>query len=194
MSKAKKKGINKNFIFIGLGVFALIVFFSLTIYYQIRINSYNDNKKEMIMYVNNETITVSSSLPMDDELAKTIVDNKQGYFKMVEFEVVNVTPSLGTYQIYIKKNNLGLNEINNHYVKFYLTDSNDYPVGIYDANNVPTYNKLNIIKEKPDYKLLYSEKLDGYANKKFKLRVWVADNYRSESEDFFSFDIGVRPV
>ena len=194
MSKAKKNLLNKKYIFIGLGIFALVVFFSFTIYYQIRINSENSHKKEMVMYINNETITVSSSLTIDDKIAKTIVDDKLGYFKIIEFEVVNVTPSMGTYQIYIKKNDLGVNEINNHYVKYYLTDSNDYPVGIYDANNVPTYNKLKFIKDKPEYKLLYTNKLEGYANKKFKLRVWVADNFRSESENFFSFDIGVRAV
>ena len=40
----------------------------------------------------------------------------------------------------------------------------------------------------------YKDKIDKYQKRKFIIKVWVADNYSSSSENYFSFDIGVFEI
>jgi hypothetical protein len=147
-----------------------------------------------MLYADLENVSIDNSLPVNDKFGKNISDNISGGYKKVDFEIVNVSSKSKTYQLYIKKNNLNTNEINNDFVKFYLTDDKDNPVGVFDNNKVPSYRNLSYIKDKADSKVLYSDKIDKYQRKKFIIRVWVTDNYVSLSDNYFSFDIGVRSI
>ena len=161
------------------------------IYYN---NKSNINEADVILYADSENITIDSTLPVNDKFGKTITDDISGGYKTVDFDIVNVSSKSKTYQIYITKNNMNTNEINNDYVKFYLTDGNNSPVGRFESNRSPSYTDLNYIKDKSSSKILYSDKIDKYQQKKFVIRVWVSDNYVSSSDNYFSFDIGVRSV
>lgn len=186
----KRKNFNLNiFLFTVIAVLLCIL-----VYFIVFTNKNNIDEADVILYADLENVTIDNSLPVNDKFGKTISDNISGGYKKVDFEIVNVSSKSKTYQLYIKKNNLNTNEINNDFVKFYLTDDKDNPVGIFDNNKAPSYRNLSYIKDKADSKVLYTDKIDKYQRKKFIIRVWVTDNYVSLSNNYFSFDIGVRSI
>lgn len=191
MSKSRKNRVrNINILLILIIVVLILILVSLV--------SFNQRAKidevDVVLYADSENITIDDSLPVNDQFGKTISDDITGGYKNVDFDIVNVSSRAETYQIYITKNNLNTNEINNDYVKFYLTDDKSNPVGIFEQNKVPSYNNLSYIKDKASSKLLYTGKIDKYQKKKFNIKVWVTDNYVSSTGNYFSFDIGVRSV
>lgn len=191
MRKVKKKSsFNLNiFLFTIIAVLLCVL-----VYFIFSTSKNNIDEADVILYADLENVSIDNSLPVNDKFGKNISDNISGGYKKVDFEIVNVSSKSKTYQLYIKKNNLNTNEINNDFVKFYLTDDKDNPVGVFDNNKVPSYRNLSYIKDKADSKVLYSDKIDKYQRKKFIIRVWVTDNYVSLSDNYFSFDIGVRSI
>lgn len=188
-SKTKHKKM-RNWYIVGIGVFIIVILILMLLLHIFNRELISDS--DVILYTEKDNIVINSSLPLNDKFGKTIVDKKSEYYKYVDFEIVNIKSDIRDYQIYVKKNDLGFNEIDGNYVKFYLTDDNDNPIGIFEKNKVPSFRDLNVIKDKPEGKLLYSGKIDSLKNKKFKLRVWIADNYVTNSEKVFSFDLFVR--
>lgn len=191
MRKVKKKSsFNLNiFLFTIIAVLLCVL-----VYFIFSTSKNNIDEADVILYADLENVSIDNSLPVNDKFGKNISDNISGGYKKVDFEIVNVSSKSKTYQLYIKKNNLNTNEINNDFVKFYLTDDKDNPVGVFDNNKVPSYRNLSYIKDKADSKVLYTDKIDKYQRKKFIIRVWVTDNYVSLSDNYFSFDIGVRSI
>ena len=191
MRKVKKKSsFNLNiFLFTIIAVLLCVL-----VYFIFSTSKNNIDEADVILYADLENVSIDNSLPVNDKFGKNISDNISGGYKKVDFEIVNVSSKSKTYQLYIKKNNLNTNEINNDFVKFYLTDDKNNPIGIFDNNKVPSYRNLSYIKDKADSKVLYSDKIDKYQRKKFIIRVWVTDNYVSLSDNYFSFDIGVRSI
>ena len=191
MRKAKKKSsFNLNiFLFTIIAVLLCVL-----VYFIFSTSKNNIDEADVILYADLENVSIDNSLPVNDKFGKNISDNISGGYKKVDFEIINVSSKSKTYQLYIKKNNLNTNEINNDFVKFYLTDDKNNPIGIFDNNKVPSYRNLSYIKDKADSKVLYTDKIDKYQRKKFIIRVWVTDNYVSLSDNYFSFDIGVRSI
>ena len=191
MRKVKKKSsFNLNiFLFTIIAVLLCVL-----VYFIFSTSKNNIDEADVMLYADLENVSIDNSLPVNDKFGKNISDNISGGYKKVDFEIVNVSSKSKTYQLYIKKNNLNTNEINNDFVKFYLTDDKDNPVGIFDNNKAPSYRNLSYIKDKADSKVLYTDKIDKYQRKKFIIRVWVTDNYVSLSNNYFSFDIGVRSI
>lgn len=191
MRKVKKKSsFNLNiFLFTIIAVLLCVL-----VYFIFSTSKNNIDEADVMLYADLENVSIDNSLPVNDKFGKNISDNISGGYKKVDFEIVNVSSKSKTYQLYIKKNNLNTNEINNDFVKFYLTDDKNNPIGIFDNNKVPSYRNLSYIKDKADSKVLYSDKIDKYQRKKFIIRVWVTDNYVSLSDNYFSFDIGVRSI
>lgn len=191
MSNRKKK----SHLSINVILVVIIVVLACILGFLIYHNNKNDiNEVDVVLYADNENITIDNSLPVNDKFGKTIVDDISGGYKTLNFDIVNVSSKAKTYQIYITKNDMNTNEINNDYVKFYLTDGKNNPVGRFESNKAPSYTELSYIKDKASSKILYSDKIDKYQKKKFIIRVWVSDNYVSSSDNYFSFDIGVRSV
>lgn len=191
MRKVKKKSsFNLNiFLFTIIAVLLCVL-----VYFIFSTSKNNIDEADVMLYADLENVSIDNSLPVNDKFGKNISDNISGGYKKVDFEIVNVSSKSKTYQLYIKKNNLNTNEINNDFVKFYLTDDKNNPIGIFDNNKVPSYRNLSYIKDKADSKVLYTDKIDKYQRKKFIIRVWVTDNYVSLSDNYFSFDIGVRSI
>ena len=191
MRKVKKKSsFNLNiFLFTIIAVLLCVL-----VYFIFSTSKNNIDEADVILYADLENVSIDNSLPVNDKFGKNISDNISGGYKKVDFEIINVSSKSKTYQLYITKNNLNTNEINNDFVKFYLTDDKDNPMGVFDNNKVPSYRNLSYIKDKADSKLLFTDKIDKYQRKKFVIRVWVTDNYVSLSDNYFSFDIGVRSI
>lgn len=157
-------------------------------------NALRKKKSDPILVnTKNRGIKISSELPVSDQFGKTISESAKSYV-YYKFKVTNNSSLNRRYQVLIKKKDLDANEISGKYIKYYLTDaSDDKPVSGFEDNLVPSYKKLNALKDSPAYKLLYSDKLGPYKTKEYILRVWVAEGYvNTESTDIFSFDIDAR--
>ena len=189
--KKTKDNNKKTIILSSIIVVCCVVIISLCIFILKNIKVY---EQDVIINSNIENISVDNLLPVTEVFGKQINNNESNSYDFYEFEVLNVSSKERDYQVFVTKNSMGTNEINNDYVMFYLTDENNIPVGVFEKDTVLSYKKLNYIDDKPESKLLYTGKLDGHKIKKFKLRVWVADNYVSDSENYFSVDIGVRAI
>lgn len=185
----KKLFINNTVVLSSFIVLCCIVILFLCIYIM---KSTRINEQDVIINSNIENISVDNHLPVTELFGKQINDKESSSYAFYEFEIFNVSPNERNYQVFITKNSMGTNEINNDYVMFYLTDENNIPIGNFDKGDALSYKKLKFINDKPDSKILYSGKVDSHKIKKFKLRVWIADNYISDSDNYFSVDVGVR--
>ena len=193
MGKKISKKQKVNYIYILMILVILILLFIIgTFVYKERVDKVNE--ASIILYSDAENITIDDSLPVSDKFGKDIHGEVLSAYKYLDFEVVNVSAEARDYQIFITKNDLSTNEINNEYVKFYLTDDKDNPVDNFTDSKVPSYVDLKYIKDLPKKKLLYTGKLDKYQRRKFTIKVWVTDNYVSSSENYFSFDISARAI
>ena len=96
------------------------------------------------------------------------------------------------YEIYLTKNDLE-NEVPVKFVKVYLTDENDVPIGNFKDSRLLTYYELKVAESDPSGKLLYSGTLKGQESKKYKLRMWVADTYELTTDArVFSVELNVK--
>ena len=169
--------------------------FFLCMYKLSTTKEYDPNDLELkVKGINN--IVVKDTLPLSDKMGKTIDvseidDGIEGY---VEFTIKNKSNMDTNYEIYMKKNEVE-KEIDVHYVKFYLTDADNNPLGIYNNNYSPTYYSLNYLEDKPEASSIYKGEISGNSEKKFKLRSWVSDGYSFHKEErTFSFYIDIRPI
>lgn len=145
-------------------------------------------------FYNSKEITLTSNLPISDELGKKLdgkgtEDGIQGY---QEFNIKNNLKESVKYQIYITKKELK-NEVRGNYIKFYLTDEADNPLEGYNQNSVPTYTDLLALNELPGSRLLYSGELKNNETKKLILRAWLSDSYIVSTENReFTFEINIK--
>ena len=186
--KKSKDDNKKTIILSSIIIICCVIIISLCIFI---LKNIKINEQDVIINSSIENISVDSLLPVTEVFGKKINDKESNSYDFYEFEVLNVSSKERDYQVFVTKNSMGTNEINNDYVMFFLTDENNIPV---EKDNVFSYKKLNYIDDKPESKVLYTGKLDAHKLKKFKLRVWVADNYVSDSVNYFSVDIGVRAI
>lgn len=141
---------------------------------------------------NNKIVT---KLAVSDKFGKNIKESSSSYV-FYEFEVKNISDINHDYEIYMIKDDIDSNkELSIDYIKIYLTDDSNAPLGIFNSNIIPTYRSLNYIEDKPSSKIIYNGKLNKSESKRFILRVWIADNYviNSDAKEF-SFSLGVRAI
>lgn len=131
-------------------------------------------------------IFLENALPISDSVGKKLENTYEnnGYFDF------NVSCDLaGTssvqYEIYATKEKLK-NELDEKYVKIYLTDgTTDKPISGYD-DDIPTYSKLKKSITKEDSKQLYYGSFTNNGVQSFRLRMWIDEDYElpEESENF----------
>lgn len=147
------------------------------------------------LYSDTNTLIIKNNLPTTDEFGKTISDDNGGSFIYLDFSVENNSDKKQNYQIYLTQQFNEFNNINEGYIRLYLTDARDVALPLFEKNSVPSYVDLDYIKDKADSKSLYKGTLKASEEKKFRLRVWVADNYViSDKEEAFSFKIDARAI
>ena len=69
------------------------------------------NEANVILYAEDENITIDDSLPVSDKFGKEAKDELSSSYKYLEFEIVNVSSRPRDYQIYITKNSFNTSEI-----------------------------------------------------------------------------------
>ena len=140
----KKK--NKSILFISL---TIIMFFfvisGLVVSLKLGEQDQSVNKDKLeVVFNSSQNVELKNILPMSDELGKKLNNQsveKSGY-GYLNITVKNRSNKKLDYNIYIIKNADTDSKINDKFIKFYLTDKSNNPVGNYGKNVVPTYLDL----------------------------------------------------
>ena len=142
-------------------------------------------------YTESETnnIKIENALPISDEQGKKLNVNTEVF----DFTVSNDSTINVKYDVIVTPYK---NDMDDKYIKVYLTDQNDVALKPYDSE-VPTYNTLNDDKEEKNSKILYSSELTNVKkNEKLRLRVWVSDKFDNKNTPtqsyIFAFKVNVR--
>ena len=191
----KKK--NKSILFISL---TIIMFFfvisGLVVSLKLGEQDQSVNKDKLeVVFNSSQNVELKNILPMSDELGKKLNNQsveKSGY-GYLNITVKNRSNKKLEYNIYIIKNADTDSKINDKFIKFYLTDKSNNPVGNYGKNVVPTYLDLLSMSSLPAGRIIYSDTLEENQEKSFILRSWVSDFYNMvEEEESFDFDVFVK--
>ncbi len=131
-------------------------------------------------------ISLENALPISDEVGKNLDSGTKnnGYF---DFNVSCTMAGFSNvfYEVYATKLAVE-DELDEKYVKVYLTDgTTDNPITGYDQV-VPTYDKLKTSVKNSNAKQLYYGNFTSSGTQKFRLRMWISDEYMlvSNSEHF----------
>ena len=142
-------------------------------------------------YTESETnnIKIENALPISDEQGKKLNGNTEVF----DFTVSNDSTVNVKYDVIVTPYK---NDMDDKYIKVYLTDQSDVALKPYDSE-VPTYNTLNDDKEEKNSKILYSSELTNVKkNEKLRLRVWVSDKFDNKNTPtqsyIFAFKVNVR--
>lgn len=154
----------------------------------------NDKGSVKVAFAGNNNIKLKNILAITDTFGKKLTGKgtREGIQGYLEFTIKEASSNNLKYEIYVIKNK-SKNEINDNYIKFYLTDEDDKPVKGFEKNVIPNYNSLRVAVDNPGNKILYRGKIDKNEEKNFKLRVWMSDSSPIDrDEKDYSIDIKVR--
>lgn len=131
-------------------------------------------------------ISLENAMPISDRVGKSLEQDKNnnGYFDFNVSCNIAGTSSVN-YEVYAIKQKVD-HPLKDEYVKVYLTDgTTDQPISGYSAE-VPTYENLKQSISNKDAKQLYYGTFNNNGTQKFRLRMWVSDQYAisSTSEQF----------
>lgn len=148
----------------------------------------------VVKFKSSDILTIENKLPVADTVGKSFngmgtAEGIQGY---VEFSIQNVNNEVKDYVILLTRQ-LKEEELHEKYVKFYLTNEADLPIDGFDENVVPCYSDFLPYSKRPASRVLYTGRINGNSELKFKLRIWLADNYViSNHKEYFSVDVDVQ--
>ena len=159
--------------------------------------SYKINSDNVEFVGDRNTVTIENTLPLTDVSGKSL-DSKEKIIDEVSFSVKGVGNKKRNvnYEIYLINTNVDVDrQINSGFIKVYLTNGDNKPFEFYSKNSVPAYKSLRVSNSQANVKIIYSGSVKGEEIQKFKLRVWLADNYvLNDSDRSFSGTILVKKV
>ena len=189
-----KKNYSREIVTSMLGIMILILLLFSTSY-AVFVESIDGSKINSLTtgylslnYTNSDSniVTLANSLPISDEVGK--YDITSG--KLFEFSVSNDFMKNINYKIIIEEI---VSEVNIDYLKVYLTDDNNNILGQLndDVNVLSSFETTDLANERVIYNGVLTGKDDV---KKFKLKVWVSDDYLKVSDKpvTFSFKVSVE--
>lgn len=189
-----KKNYSREIVTSMLGIMILILLLFSTSY-AVFVESIDGSKINSLTtgylslnYTNSDSniVTLANSLPISDEVGK--YDITSG--KLFEFSVSNDFMKNINYKIIIEEI---VSEVDIEYLKIYLTDDNNNILGQLndDVNVLSSFETTDLVNERVIYNGVLTGKDDV---KKFKLKVWVSDDYLKVSDKpvTFSFKVSVE--
>lgn len=189
-----KKNYSREIVTSMLGIMILILLLFSTSY-AVFVESIDGSKINSLTtgylslnYTNSDSniVTLANSLPISDEVGK--YDITSG--KLFEFSVSNDFMKNINYKIIIEEI---VSEVDIEYLKIYLTDDNNNILGQLndDVNVLSSFETTDLANERVIYNGVLTGKDDV---KKFKLKVWVSDDYLKVSDKpvTFSFKVSVE--
>ena len=189
-----KKNYSREIVTSMLGIMILILLLFSTSY-AVFVESIDGSKINSLTtgylslnYTNSDSniVTLANSLPISYEVGK--YDITSG--KLFEFSVSNDFMKNINYKIIIEEI---VSEVDIEYLKVYLTDDNNNILGQLndDVNVLSSFETTDLANERVIYNGVLTGKDDV---KKFKLKVWVSDDYLKVSDKpvTFSFKVSVE--
>lgn len=186
---------HKKEIFIALGIICVLFICTGFLAYFIRDNISKNLKDLDLKFETDDILELKNILPIADKFGKTFdgsgtVDGVQGFS---EFSITNPNNKNVSYELILTKVPVSTKEISEDYIKLYLTNGKDVPFSAFDLNSVPSFKSIKVLADKPEAKLLYRGILKAHETNKYKLRMWIADNYSiGKEEEGFKCRVQVR--
>lgn len=181
-------------VFCGLLVMSSLIIGLLSLYRYNIISNNNINVSMNDITMKSErlnSLKITNSYPINDNIGKKIfVDNYSGIYDYFDFEVSSNYDEDVYFEIYLKKEDLK-NEIDVNYVKFYLMDLNTGEEILNINGNIPTFYDLRIATSDPGAKRLHYGVLGAKEVKKYRLKMWLSDEY-SISDEIGEFEVKVH--
>ncbi len=128
-------------------------------------------------------INMSAKLPVSDEVGKKSCNKGECF----EFSISNENDDKTEYQVLVETltSNIDLK-----YIKVYLTDDDNNPIGIFNKK-IPTLVDFVDCNSNGD-KIIYKGNINKDKIKNFKLKLWVSEDYNSEDTPVLSFRVSVK--
>ncbi|MBR2828696.1 MAG: hypothetical protein IKE70_05645 [Bacilli bacterium] len=196
MIKEYQNQVFKVFIIVLLllvcSLFCFIIYIS-----KIRIQDNSNNYTKEILktrFYTSDEMNITNILPISDVLGKKMEhkDVEDGIQDIIEFEITNDSDYQQSYDIFLTKKSFARN-IDDNYIKFYLTDMSNVPFEKFSYDQVPTFYSLNDMDSLKETKILYSGNIFKKNHQKFRLRMWVSDSYSlNQDMEKFGVNVGVR--
>ena len=188
---------NSKFANKGVYILILAIVLSFAFICLIPSISYRINSDNVEFVGDKNTVTIGNTLPLTDVSGKSL-EPKEKIIDEVSFSVKGVGDKkrVVNYEIYLINTNTDTDrQINPGFIKVYLTDGDNKPFEYYSKNSVPAYKSLRVSNSQANGKIIYSSSIKGEEIQKFKLRVWLADNYvLNDTDRSFSGTIVVKKV
>ena len=143
-------------------------------------------------------IEITDALPISDAEGKVIPATgrniTQGYFDFSVTATVAGTTDIN-YEIYGVDTSPSDSKLKPEYVKVYLTNAeNEAAIDGYDTSSLPTFSSLETASDGTSKKL-YAGSFSESGTRKYRLRIWVSDNYpifeKKGSRETFSMKVNV---
>lgn len=130
------------------------------------------------------SVSISNRLALSDEVGKSITSDgeMEGVQNVFDFEITSNYDEEVYYEIFVTKEDFS-SEIEPEYVKLYLVDleTGEFLNSINDS--IPTYYDLRVATSDPMGRRLYYGTIGARETKKFRLRMWLADDYPVTSDN-----------
>lgn len=128
-------------------------------------------------------VSISNRLALSDEVGKSITSDGEldGVQNVFDFEITSNYDEEVYYEVYLTKEDL-YSEIEPEYIKLYLVDldTGKFLNGI--NGSIPTYYDLRVATSDPVGRRLYYGTIGAKETKKFRLRMWLSDDYPISSD------------
>ncbi len=180
-------------------IFLILFYFCFTFHDQIV--SVFSKKQDDVLNVqflqDKDYLKIDNVVPIPDSVGKTIscTLDEHSSVRCFDFTIESKVSRKVKYEIYLIKNSVSP-EIKDDYIKFYLTEGNDYrPLKKFDTNILPSYSSLRVSSKNPGAKVLFSGEIEGESKQIFQLRMFLADTYIMQKElQAFSVQVLVKAL
>ena len=195
MEKEKNKANNQKLVLIILMILLIILILGSSIAIYRYVKKGNVNNTISTGYISFNYVEASNGIKMDNALPLTDEAGKinQEYF---DFSVSSTLAGINSinYEVYVTKSEVD-KEIDERYVKIYLVDATtDLPVTGYDQE-IPTYANLKESVSDSTGKQLYYGTFTSSGTQNYRLRMWIADNYKQVLEqEHFKIRVNVKAI
>ena len=168
----------KRIILIVIIVF-LVIIFSFLFYRFFIWHDDSVNKKYVDLENDNNKVSITAPLSLNDETGRKIDSNKDGVNVYYKIQLKSKVNKISRYKILLSVKHSDKN-VEDAYVKILLATKEDKLIKFYDRDSYATLDKLPMFKNKY---LLHEGRISGHSEKEFILRLWMSDFYVMDKEN-----------
>lgn len=183
-----KKTIDFKFvILLVFSILVLILFFGSLYFYR-----YIGDSRQ-VKLTSDINCSIENKVPVSDSIALSAdineLDNNVVSETQIQLESFGHNNDTFKYELFLIEKNDDM-RINANFVKICLFDDNGNVINYINNNEIPTFSDLKVSSSFASARRVYVGKIKGSEIKKFRLRIWLADDYFVGS-DLRSFEVKV---